>query len=86
MRSVHDVVHVRGCTRSPIAQKMIQEFFIYLEQNRSARFFLLLEVTSRFMELKTAGGVMTKLIERNTAIHTNKGNKSHRTLTIRQMF
>ena len=37
--------------------------------------FLLQDVTSRFMELKTAGGVMTKLIERNTAVHTNKGQQ-----------
>ena len=27
MRSVHDVVHVRGFPRSPVAQSVIQEFF-----------------------------------------------------------
>ena len=27
------------------------------------------------MELKTAGGVMAKPIDRNTAIHTNKGQQ-----------
>ena len=42
-RSVHDVVHVRGFPRSPVAQNVIQEFFSQWEQihqsRRSARFF-----------------------------------------------
>ena len=58
-RSVHDVVHVRGFTRIPIAQDMR---------------FLLLDVTALLMEWETAGGVMTKLIERK---HSN----SHQHIT-----
>ena len=54
---------------------MIQETFSIgtdppIQTKRSL--FLLLVVTPLFMELKTAGGVMTKLIERNTAVHTNE--------------
>ena len=73
---VHDVVHVRGFTRSPTVQNMIQEFFSMgtdpsIQTKRSL--FLLQDVTPLFMELETVGGVMTKLIERNTAIHTKRG-------------
>ena len=43
-RSVHDVVHVRGFLRSPVAQNVIQEFFFSQweqihQSRRSARFF-----------------------------------------------
>ena len=43
-RSVHDVVHVRGFPRSPVAENVIQEFFSQWEQihqsRRSAPFFV----------------------------------------------
>ena len=79
-RNEHDVVHVRGFPRSPIEQIMIQEFF--LNGNRSINpdealtFSWLLDVTSLFMELETAGGVMTKLTERNTAVLTKQGQQT----------
>ena len=52
----------------------------FLNGNRSinpdeALAFLLLDVTPLFVDLETAGGVMTKLIELNTAVHTNKGQQ-----------
>ena len=82
-RMVYDIVHVRVFTRSPIAQNMIQEFF--LNGNRSINpdealaFLLWLDVTPPplFMKLETSGGVMTKLIERNTAIHTKHRATNH---------
>ena len=36
MRSVHDVVHVRAFTRSPIAQSVIQEFLNGKEPTRNS--------------------------------------------------
>ena len=74
-RNVHDVIHVRGFTRCPIAQNVFQELCQWesIHQSRRSARFLLLDVTPLFMELERAGGVMTKLIERNRAVHTKKG-------------
>ena len=76
MRHAHDIVHVRGITRRPIVQKMIQAFFNWINPDEALAFgvqdFFLFDVTP-FMELETAGGAMTKTIERNTVIQTNKG-------------
>ena len=79
-RNVHDVVHVRGFLRSPIVQTVIQEFFHNgnrsINPDEALAFSWLLDVTSLFMELETAGGVTTKLIECNTAIHTKQGQQT----------
>ena len=55
---------------------------VFSQWNRSINpdealaFSWLLDVTSLFMELETAGGLTTKLTERNTAIHTKQGQQS----------
>merc|ERR1719324_171871 len=58
-KAIHDIVLVGGSTRIPKVQGLMQEL-------------LLLDVTPLSLGLETAGGVMTKLIERNTTIPTKK--------------
>merc|ERR1719324_1220133 len=58
-KAIHDIVLVGGSTRIPKVQGLMQEL-------------LLLDVTPLSLGLETAGGVVTKLIERNTTIPTKK--------------
>ena len=75
--NVHDVVRVRGFTRSSIAQNVIQEFLSMgtdpsIQMKRSLFFSCWTSLRCSWSG-RQAGGVMTKLIERNTAIHTKRG-------------
>ncbi|KAJ8943877.1 hypothetical protein NQ318_019359 [Aromia moschata] len=78
--SIHDIVLVGGSTRIPKIQQLLQNYFCVAygaavqaavlggETDSKIQDVLLVDVTPLSLGIETAGGVMTKIIERNARI------------------
>merc|ERR1712179_375030 len=80
---IHEIVLVGGSTRIPKVQSLVKDFFDGKEPSRginpdeavaygAAVQVVLLDVNPLTLGIETVGGVMTKLIGRNTVIPTKK--------------
>ena len=79
MRNVHDC-RPRSWFHSRSRRAEYDPRVFFYNENRSinrdeAAFVLLLDVTPLYMEFETDDCVLTKLIERNTAIHRDRGQQ-----------
>ncbi|CAF4045478.1 unnamed protein product, partial [Rotaria sp. Silwood1] len=73
---IAEVVLVGGSTRIPKVQQLVKEFFDGKEPSRDINpdeAVVLLDVNPLTLGIETVGGVMTKIIPRNTVIPTNEG-------------